>query len=184
MTRRLNRLADAISTDVVDPVRGDDGWKFSPVKSGCTSASILGADFLRDVYTAADPEYVGGVTVPVLWDRDEETIVNNQSIEIMRGLDSTFNGRVDLYPVGYREEFDRIIEMMYVSLNNGVYRLGFAKSLAAYEAVVAVVFDALDHWRGLRQATVSRRRPTPAGRSQDSLPAGQIRRDLPYTLQV
>jgi putative glutathione S-transferase len=149
LVRRLAGLADAVTMDVVDPVREDEGWEFTPEKDGCTSDRIHGSDYLREVYTAADPEYTGRVSVPVLWDRERETIVNNESIEIMRTFATAFEGvgegGVDLYPEGYREEIDRIVDDIYDPINNGVYRAGFADSQAAYDDAVGDVFDALDH---------------------------------------
>jgi len=152
MTRSLLGLGDAISVDVVDPHRQDQGWEFSPGKEGCTADSIHGADYLREVYTAADPEYTGRVTVPVLWDRERGTIVNNESIEIMRMLSTAFdehaNG-VDLYPEGERDEIDDIVDRIYDPINNGVYRAGFAGTQSAHEAAVEDLFDALDHWESV-----------------------------------
>jgi putative glutathione S-transferase len=149
LVRRLTGLTDAVSMDVVDPVREDDGWEFTPGKDGCTPDTVLGSDYLREVYVAADPGYTGRVTVPVLWDRERGTIINNESIEIMRMLATAFreygNG-VDLSPEGDRDEIDRIIDAIYEPLNNGVYRAGFAETQAAYDEAVADVFDALDHW--------------------------------------
>jgi putative glutathione S-transferase len=152
MVRALLGIEDAITLDVVDPHRQDDGWEFTPEKEGCTADSILGSDYLREVYVAADPDYTGRVTVPVLWDRREGTIVNNESIEIMEFLASAFrevgNG-VDLYPEGHREEIDRVVESIYDPINNGVYRAGFADSQDAHERAVAELFDALDHWEAV-----------------------------------
>jgi putative glutathione S-transferase len=149
LTRRLAGLTDVVSIDVVDPYRVDEGWEFSPEKDGCTPDTVNGCEFLRDVYVEADPEYTGRVTVPVLWDTREDTIVNNESIEIMRMFATEFGeygDGIDLYPEGYRDEIDRIVDAIYDPINNGVYRAGFANSQAAYEAAVAEVFDALDHW--------------------------------------
>jgi putative glutathione S-transferase len=150
LTRRLAGLTDVVSMDIVDPWREDEGWEFTPEKDGCTPDTVNGCEYLRDVYVAADPEYTGRVTVPVLWDREHETIVNNESIEIMRMFATEFadygdDGR-ELYPEGYREEIDRIIDSIYGSINNGVYRAGFTESQAAYNEAVTDVFDALDHW--------------------------------------
>ncbi|WP_181685965.1 glutathione S-transferase family protein [Halorhabdus salina] len=148
--RTLKGLEDAITVDYVDPYRGDDGWQFTPEKDGCTTDTVNGADYLREVYVEADPDMTGRVTVPVLWDKQEDTIVNNESAEIMRMLDTEFDdvaeNDVDLYPEGYREEIDRIIEKIYEPINNGVYKAGFADSQEAYDAAVAELFDALDHW--------------------------------------
>jgi putative glutathione S-transferase len=150
VTRALKGLEDAISVDVVDPHRRNDGWEFAPEKEGCSPDSVHGADYLREVYTAADPEFTGRVTVPVLWDRERETIVNNESEEIMRMLDVAFDeyatNDVDLYPEGYRDDVDRIVDEIYEPINNGVYRAGFAGSQAAYDEAVADLFDALDRW--------------------------------------
>jgi putative glutathione S-transferase len=149
LTRRLADLTDAVSMDVVDPWREDDGWEFTPEKEGCTPDTVNGSDYLREVYAKADSEYTGRVTVPALWDKVEETIVNNESIEIMRMFATEFGDYgdgVDLYPEGYRDEIDRIIDAIYDPINNGVYRAGFAESQSAYDEAVADVFDALDHW--------------------------------------
>jgi putative glutathione S-transferase len=149
LVRRLAGLEDAVSMDVVDPFRDDGGWQFTPEKAGCDPDSVNGFDYLRETYVAADPEYTGRVTVPVLWDREAETVVNNESIEVMGMLATAFeeegNG-ADLYPAALREEIDRIVEEIYDPINNGVYRAGFAGSQDAYEAAVADVFDALDRW--------------------------------------
>ena len=150
LTRRLAGLTDVVTMDVVDPIREDEGWEFTPEKEGCTEDTVNGADYLREVYVKADPEFTGRVTVPVLWDRERGTIVNNESIEIMRMFATEFgdyrDGGIDLYPEGYQEEVDRIIDAIYDSINNGVYRAGFADSQAAYDEAVRDVFDALDHW--------------------------------------
>ncbi len=150
LVRRLAGLTDVVSMDVVDPWREDDGWEFTHEKDGCTPDTVNGTEYLRDVYAAADADYTGRVTVPVLWDRREETIVNNESIEIMRmfatGFDDYDEAGLDLYPEGYREEVDRIVDSIYDSINNGVYRAGFADSQTAYDEAVTDVFDALDHW--------------------------------------
>ena len=153
LVRALKGLEDAITVDVVDPYRGDDGWQFTPRKEGCTEDTVNGSDYLRQVYAEADSEMTGRVTVPVLWDKKEETIVNNESKEIMRMLDTAFDdvaeSDVDLYPEGYRDEIDRIIEDIYDPINNGVYRAGFATSQAAYDDAIEELFAALDHWDGV-----------------------------------
>ncbi|WP_188880300.1 glutathione S-transferase family protein [Halarchaeum grantii] len=150
LTRALNGLEDVVSVDVVDPVRKNEGWEFAPEKPGCTTESQYGYDFLREVYAEADEDYTGRVTVPVLWDKEEETIVNNESEEIMRMLDTAFGeyatNDVDLYPEGYREDVDDVIDDIYPVINNGVYRAGFAESQEAYDDAVADLFDALDQW--------------------------------------
>jgi len=150
VTRKLKGLEDVISVDYVDPYRGEDGWQFTPEKDGCTPDTVSEADYLREIYVQADPEMTGRVTVPVLWDKQEGTIVNNESEEIMRMLDTAFDdvaeNDVDLYPEGYQEEVDRIIDAIYEPINNGVYRTGFADAQEAYDEAVEELFDALDHW--------------------------------------
>ena len=149
ITRALLGLEDVISVDVVDPYRDDGGWRFTPEKAACTVDSINGADYLREVYLEADSEYTGRVTVPVLWDREKETIRNNESREIMRNLTTAFadagNG-IDLAPETHREEIDRILDEIYEPINNGVYRTGFAETQSAYDAAVTELFDALERW--------------------------------------
>jgi len=148
LVRDLLGLDDAITLDVVDPYREDDGWEFTPDKEGCTPDSIHGSDYLREVYTAADPSYTGRVSVPVLWDRKAETIVNEESDEIMRTLAHTFVDYrgVDLYPEARREEVDRLVDELYESINRGVYMAGFASTQSEYEAAAERVFDGLDYW--------------------------------------
>ncbi|WP_226042231.1 glutathione S-transferase family protein [Natrinema sp. DC36] len=150
VTRALKGLEDAISVSVVDPYRDEDGWQFTPEKAGCTPDHVHGADFLRELYVRADPDATCRVTVPVLWDKQEDTIVNNESEEIMRMLDTEFHETasrdVDLYPEGYRDEVDRIIDEIYEPINNGVYRAGFATKQEPYDEAVDDLFAALDHW--------------------------------------
>jgi putative glutathione S-transferase len=152
LMRRLKGLEDVVSLDVVDPVREDDGWEFSPGKEGCTPDTVNGSDYLREVYTAADPDYSGRVTVPVLWDREEGTIVNNESEEVMRMLDTAFDdlaGReITLYPEGKHKEVDETIAAVYAT-NKGVYRAGFAEDQAAYERAVEDLFAELDRWESV-----------------------------------
>jgi putative glutathione S-transferase len=149
MTRALKGLEDVVSLSLVEPVRIDDGWEFSSRYPD----PLSDAPYLRDVYTRADPEFTGRVTVPVLWDRERETIVNNESREIMRMLDVAFDDLatrdVDLWPEGHREAVDRVIDDIYDPINNGVYRAGFASSQAAYDRAVQELFDALDHWESV-----------------------------------
>ncbi|WP_121741131.1 glutathione S-transferase family protein [Natronorubrum halophilum] len=150
VVRALKGLEDAISVSVVDPYRDEDGWQFTPEKEGCTRDPIHDADYLRELYVEADPNVTSRVSVPVLWDRAEETIVNNESKEIMRMLDTEFRDvasrDVDLYPEGYRDDVDRIIDDIYEPINNGVYRAGFATRQEPYDDAVDDLFAALDHW--------------------------------------
>ena len=148
LVRALKGLEDAISVDIVDPVRINDGWEFSPEKPDCTPDTVNGFSYLRDVYTKAEPTCSGRVTVPVLWDKKTETIVNNESSEIIQQLDQAFASYstrdLSLYPAGYgvKEAIDEI----YDPINNGVYRAGFAKAQGPYDEAVTELFDALDDW--------------------------------------
>jgi putative glutathione S-transferase len=149
MTRALKGLEDVISLSLVAPVRIDDGWEFSEEYPD----PLYDEPYLRDIYTRADPDYTGRVTVPVLWDRENETIVNNESREIMRMLNVAFDSvgerDVDLWPEGSRDEVERLIDDIYDPINNGVYRAGFAKTQEAYETAVNELFDALDHYESV-----------------------------------
>ncbi|NHX35307.1 MULTISPECIES: glutathione S-transferase family protein [Halolamina] len=143
MVRRLRGLTDEISVSLVQPERYDQGWEFSDDHPD----PLHGYDYLREVYTDADPGYTGRVTVPALWDKQTETIVNNESSEIMRMLDTAFDGNdASLYPEDRREAIDEIVDAIYGPINNGVYRAGFAGTQGAYEDAVDDLFDALDHW--------------------------------------
>src|SRR6056297_1167864 len=148
--RALKGLEDAISVDVVDPYRGDDGWQFTPEKDGCTEDKLYGSDYLRELYVEADPEATCRVTVPVLWDTKEETIVNNESREIIRMLTTGFREvaerDIDLAPESMREESDEHITDIYEPINNGVYKAGFATKQGPYDEAIDELFDALDHY--------------------------------------
>ncbi len=150
--RKLKRLEAAVSVSIVDPIMGEDGWRFSN-GPGCVPDSINGAEFLRDIYLKAQTDYTGRVTVPVLWDRRTATIVNNESLEIMRMLDTQFNAvgddSVDFYPTALQRRIDATIERIYAPINNGVYRAGFATAQSAYENAVTELFDALDDCEGV-----------------------------------
>lgn len=150
LVRTLTGLWDVISMDILDPYRESDGWQFSPDREGCTPDTVNGFSYLREAYQAADPGYTGRVTVPVLWDKQDDTIVNNESIEIMQMLDTAFNEYktrdVTLYPEDLREEIDEIVARMYEAINNGVYRAGFAETQAAYDRAVADIFEAFEQW--------------------------------------
>ena len=146
--RALRGLEQAITVTVVDPKMGDNGWEIPGEGDGVDP--IHGARFLHEVYTAARADYTGRVTVPVLWDRKEGTIVSNESRDILRMLDVEFTP-IATRPVRYWSSalHDRIEETMdaiYEPINNGVYRAGFATSQQAYEEAFSELFDALDHW--------------------------------------
>jgi putative glutathione S-transferase len=146
--RKLKRLEDLISVSIVSPKMPDEtGWAFTQ-ELGSTSDSINGADFLWQVYAKADLHYTGRVTVPVLWDKQTHTIVNNESSEIIRMFNSAFNGLThdtqDFYPEALRPVIDPINARVYDTINNGVYRAGFATTQAAYEEAFEALFDSLD----------------------------------------
>ena len=149
IVRALEGLEDAISLSSVEPRMGDDGWVFSGW-GGEFQDPLYGADFLREIYARADPDYTGRVTTPVLWDKERETIVNNESREIITVLDTEFGAfatrDVDFYPEDLRDEIEATLDELYDPVNNGVYRSGFATSQAAYEEAVTELFDALDRW--------------------------------------
>jgi len=141
--RTLKKLHDAISVSVTEPRYGKTGWEF-----GATPDAVNGKSTLAEIYLLADPHYSGRVSVPVLWDKKRRTIVNNESSEIIRMLNSAFDAftdaKTDYYPPALRAEIDRINDIVYPHVNNGVYRAGFATSQAAYEDAARGVFVALD----------------------------------------
>jgi putative glutathione S-transferase len=145
--RKLKGLEDLISLSVVEPLMGEEGWAFGS-SEGTIPDFVNHKQRLADVYLLADPHYTGRVTVPVLWDRRRRTIVNNESAEIIRMFNSAFDAftkvRTDYYPRDLREEIDRINDFVYESINNGVYRTGFAGSQEAYEEAFLLLFAALD----------------------------------------
>lgn len=147
--RKLKGLEDAITLSIVDPSMGEEGWQFSNIP-GTIPDSIHGANYLREIYIKADPNYTGRVTVPVLWDKKTVTIVNNESRELLRMLDHEFQGiarnQTDYCPPDLKETIDQTIDQIYQPINNGVYRAGFAQSQAAYEEAVTELFTALDSW--------------------------------------
>lgn len=147
--RQLKGLTEAISLSVVDPYMGDNGWQFSDAP-GTIPDPIFQAQYLREVYKKADPNYTGRVTVPILWDTQKGTIVNNESREIIRMFDREFNeianNKIDLCPSDLEAEIEKTIEAIYQPINNGVYRAGFAQSQTAYEEAVTELFEALDYW--------------------------------------
>jgi putative glutathione S-transferase len=148
MARQLNGLEDHVSISLTQPERYDEGWEFSEEQPD----PLYGADYLRDVYTQADENYTGRVTVPVLWDKETETVVNNESEEIMRMFDTAFDdlgNDAEFYPEDLRQEIDDTIADIYPSINNGVYRSGFATTQDAYDEAVDELFDALDRYDDL-----------------------------------
>ena len=152
ITRQLKGLEDVISLCVVDPYMGEEGWAFSDYPDTIPD-TVNHAKYLREVYLKADPKFTGRVTVPILWDKQTGTIVNNESREIMRMLDKAFGSLakndIDLCPSELQEQVDALIDAIYQPINNGVYRAGFATQQAAYESAVADLFTALDHYEQL-----------------------------------
>ena len=150
--RKLKGLEDMISVSVVHPDMGDEGWKFASAGgeafAGVDNDEVNGFDYLHQAYTQAKPDYTGIVTVPVLWDKQRQTIVNNESSEIIRMFNSAFDGcgasGPDYYPQDLRAEIDEINAFIYDNINNGVYRTGFAATQQAYERAFTQLFDALD----------------------------------------
>ena len=145
--RKLKELESALSMSVLDPVMGDQGWQFG-AGPGTTPDTVNAKQRLGEIYLLADPRYTGRVSVPVLWDKERRTIVNNESPEIIRMLNSAFasltNNRADYYPPELRAEIDRINARVYSDVNIGVYRAGFATEQGAYEEGCRTVFAALD----------------------------------------
>jgi glutathionyl-hydroquinone reductase len=147
ITRKLKGLEDIVSVLVVEPAMTDEGWRFGDV-AGADRDTLNGATYLHEIYTRADPHYTGRATVPVLWDKERRTIVNNESADIIRMLNGAFGsfskGSFDLYPAELAAEIDALNEPIYRKLNNGVYRTGFATTQQAYEEGFRDVFDMLD----------------------------------------
>jgi len=147
--RKLKGLEDVISMDVVEPVMGEEGWQFGP---DADDDSVNGRKHLHEVYSVADPRYTGRVSVPVLWDKERRTIVNNESSEIIRMLNSAFDAftanRTDYYPAALRREIDAVNERVFKAVNNGVYRCGFASTQEAYDEAFLDLFGTLDQLEG------------------------------------
>ena len=145
--RSLKGLEPFISVSVVHWFMAGDGWTFEPGEDVIPD-TINGFKFLHQVYTAAAPDYSGRVTVPVLWDKKSKTIVSNESSEIIRMLNNAFDDLGakpgDYYPEEFRPEIDDINKRVYSSLNNGVYKCGFATTQTAYEEALVPLFDTLD----------------------------------------
>lgn len=145
--RKLKKLEDVISVDVVHWLMVENGWEFR-AEDGATGDSLHGFDFLHQVYTKNRPDYSGRVTVPVLWDRQRECIVSNESAEIIRMLNAAFDewgdATLDFYPQDLREEIDAVNATVYDNVNNGVYKAGFATTPEAYESAFDALFVTLD----------------------------------------
>ncbi len=146
--RQLKGLVPHIGVSVVHPDMLADGWTFATDFNGATGDTLYGLPFLRDIYTKADPGVSGRVTVPILWDRKRETIVSNESSEIIRMFNSAFDGLTgsteDFWPTDLRAAIEPINARIYDTVNNGVYKAGFATTQAAYDAGVRPLFASLD----------------------------------------
>jgi putative glutathione S-transferase len=147
--RTLKGLEDVIELAVVEPDMLDNGWAFSEERPD----PVHGVDFMHQLYVKADPAYTGRVTVPVLWDRKLGTIVNNESSELIRQLDTAFTHLADpsapfanqtMYPDALTDEIDALNDRIYDTLNNGVYKCGFATTQEAYDENIGPLFDTLD----------------------------------------
>ncbi|MEO9901443.1 MAG: glutathione S-transferase family protein [Nisaea sp.] len=140
--RQLKGHEDLIGVTAVEPLMLENGWTFAEPDP------LNGASYVWQIYTAADPDYSGRATVPILWDKKAKTIVSNESSEIIRMFNSAFDGltgsRADFYPKDLREAIDEINDQIYDTVNNGVYKAGFATSQDAYEEAVRALFETLD----------------------------------------
>ncbi|HHO59102.1 MAG TPA: glutathione S-transferase family protein, partial [Thiotrichales bacterium] len=160
--RALKGLQAVISVSVVHPLMPEESWVFAGARfgdyPGATEDHVNHAAYLYENYRLADPDFNALVTVPVLWDKQRKTIVNNESADIIRMLNSAFDDHTDIdddyYPAELREEIDRINKTVYDNVNNGVYRCGFARSQQAYDRAYERLFSTLDE---LEQTLASRR---------------------------
>lgn len=145
--RKLKGLESMISVSVVNPLMAEHGWTFA-ADEGVVADPLFQADYMHQIYTSADPQYTGRVTIPVLWDKQQKTIVSNESAEIIRMFNSAFDevGATpgDYYPEALRADIDSLNEQIYNRVNNGVYKAGFATTQHAYEEAVAPLFATLD----------------------------------------
>ncbi|KAH9941900.1 glutathione S-transferase [Epithele typhae] len=153
IVRKLKGLEDFIGVTVVSPRMGSEGWPFASVDAfpGADADPFHDSKHIRDIYLSIEPNYEGRFTVPVLWDSKSKMIVNNESSEIIRMLNTEFNdllpadkAGLDLYPESLRKDIDEVNDWVYPTINNGVYRSGFATSQEAYEAAVVPLFESLD----------------------------------------
>ena len=151
--RTLKGLDDLISVSVVHPDMLGDGWTFATDFDGATGDTLFNLPYARDIYTRAVPNFTGRVTVPILWDKAQKTIVSNESSEIIRMLNSAFDaitGNTDNYwPAELHPPIDTVNARIYDTLNNGVYKSGFATTQEAYDAAVHPLFDTLDWLEGI-----------------------------------
>ncbi|KAF7972886.1 hypothetical protein HWV62_16680 [Athelia sp. TMB] len=158
IVRKLKGLDELIPVTVVSPRMGSNGWPFANVDQfpAADVDPLYNSEHVRDLYLKADPDYSGRFTVPVLWDKKNHTIVNNESSEIIRIFNTAFNdiipadkAAIDLYPQAHRAAIDELNEWVYDTVNNGVYKSGFAKTQEAYDKAVVQVFKSLDRLEGI-----------------------------------
>ena len=146
--RKLKGLEDHIGISVVHPDMLGEGWSFDKSFEGATGDRLYGLDYARDIYLRDVPDMTGRVTVPILWDRQRETIVSNESSEIIRMFNTAFNGitgnRDDYWPEPLRDRIAEVNDRVYDTVNNGVYKCGFATTQEAYDDAVGPLFDSLD----------------------------------------
>ncbi|UWR37316.1 glutathione S-transferase family protein [Sulfitobacter sp. W074] len=146
--RQLKGLEDHIGVSVVHPDMLGEGWTFDGDFPGATGDTLFGLPYARDIYTRADPNFTGRVTVPILWDKERETIVSNESAEIIRMFNSAFDELTgnsdDYHPAALHDRIEEVNARVYDTLNNGVYKSGFATTQEAYDAAVHPLFDTLD----------------------------------------
>ncbi|WP_439136264.1 glutathione S-transferase family protein [Pseudomaricurvus sp.] len=148
--RKLKQLEDIIGVTVVKPEMLDKGWVLLDLDdpAAMDPSPVPDIQYLYEVYTANQPDFSGRVTVPILWDKHTKTIVNNESADIIRMLNSAFDAftdvKTDFYPEHLRQRIDEVNDLVYNNINNGVYKSGFATSQEAYEKAFRALFDALD----------------------------------------
>ena len=146
--RKLKELEEHITVSVVHPDMMDEGWTFETDEHGATGDTLFGSSRMHRIYTRADAGYTGRVTVPVLWDKEQNTIVSNESAEIIRMFNAAFDGITgnsdDYWPEELREPVEAVNDRIYSTINNGVYKCGFATTQEAYDATIGPLFESLD----------------------------------------
>ncbi|PSB13533.1 glutathione-dependent reductase [filamentous cyanobacterium CCP2] len=153
LLRSLKGLQNVVGISIVNPIISEQGWAFSEYP-GSIPDNLYESDYLWQIYVRSKSDYTGRVTVPVLWDKQTKTIVNNESRQIIQMFNTEFNEFAtfperDFYPVALRSQIDAVMDAIYQPINNGVYRSGFAASQQSYTKAVTELFDALDHWESI-----------------------------------
>ena len=155
--RALKDLQDHIGVSAVHPDMLNEGWEFREDFPGATGDRLFDSDFMRDIYLRANPRASGRVTVPVLWDRERDTIVSNESADLIRMFNRAFDGITgntdDYRPAHLQDDIDKVNDRIYDTVNNGVYKAGFATTQSAYDKAVGPLFDSLDWIEGLLART-------------------------------